>query len=99
MGKFLTVSAASRRSASEIDFVILSPFLLAVALALRITKVTGELRLDRAAPTAKNDIVDEQPWPVGEPESNLKPAEDQPHSPGSGMIGDVVEARTPPPEG
>jgi hypothetical protein len=35
------------RSEGEATLAIVGPFLLAVALALRITKVTGEIRLDR----------------------------------------------------
>jgi hypothetical protein len=39
---------ASRRSNGEDAFIGLSPLLLAVALALRITKVSGEIRLDHS---------------------------------------------------
>lgn len=41
------LDAATTRTDTEETFVLLSPILLAVALALRITKVTGEIRLER----------------------------------------------------
>ena len=41
------LKAASARTDTEEIFLFLSPIFLAVALALRITKVTGEIRLER----------------------------------------------------
>ena len=43
---FEAVRAKSRATAAEETIMFLGPFLLAVALALRITKVTGEIRLE-----------------------------------------------------
>jgi hypothetical protein len=40
---FIQVRKASEATAAERAFVNLSPFLLALGLALRITKVTGEI--------------------------------------------------------
>lgn len=45
MSKRAALEAARERSEDEEMVAVLSPILLAVALALRITKVTGELRL------------------------------------------------------
>ncbi|MEO6191461.1 MAG: hypothetical protein ABIS20_00500 [Thermoanaerobaculia bacterium] len=38
---------AAEKTDAEVTFVFFSPILLALALALRITKVTGEIRLER----------------------------------------------------
>jgi len=46
---FLVVYNATRRSDFEDQLTYLGPFLLVLALALRITKVTGEIKLARAA--------------------------------------------------
>jgi hypothetical protein len=45
----LSLEAAAKRSDAEQMLTVFSPLLLALALALRITKVTGERRLDRLA--------------------------------------------------
>lgn len=47
VGDLLTVYNATQRTTLEETLVFLGPFLLAIALALRITKVTGEMRLGR----------------------------------------------------
>ncbi len=41
------LSKARHRSNLEFTLTVVGPFLLAIALALRITKVTGEIRLER----------------------------------------------------
>jgi hypothetical protein len=41
------LTEAQQRSRYEVDFIVLSPLLLVFALALRITKVTGEIRLEK----------------------------------------------------
>jgi hypothetical protein len=47
MEDFETIHEASKKSSMETLLVFLSPFLLAIALALRITKVTGEIKHER----------------------------------------------------
>jgi len=54
------LKAATARTDTEEMFVFFSPIFLAVALALRITKVTGEIRLERyqVRPSAKTEKQD-----------------------------------------
>jgi hypothetical protein len=40
------LNESSKRTSGEEMLLFLGPFLLAIALALRITKVTGEIRLE-----------------------------------------------------
>lgn len=51
---YASVQKKHRPTESEDLMHALAPFLLAVALALRITKVTGELRLDKLSSRAKS---------------------------------------------
>lgn len=46
---FATMRAAAERTDADVMITALSPLLLALALALRVTKVTGELLLERRA--------------------------------------------------
>jgi hypothetical protein len=44
VAQFERLSADARRSDVELTLIVVGPFLLVVALALRIAKVTGEVR-------------------------------------------------------
>jgi hypothetical protein len=47
MNELETIRKGTQPTDLEVSMVFVSPFLLAFALALRITKVTGEIRLER----------------------------------------------------
>ena len=56
-----SLDKASERSDIEWTWLILSPPLLAIAVALRLTKVTGEIRLDRQIPLTTKAPFAEMP--------------------------------------
>jgi hypothetical protein len=56
-----SLDKAAERSDIEWTWLILSPPLLAIAVALRLTKVTGEIRLDRQIPLTTKAPVAEMP--------------------------------------
>lgn len=47
---FESLRVKSKQTSAEEAFVYLSPFLLAIALAIRFTKVTGEVKLEKGPP-------------------------------------------------
>lgn len=48
-GQLTLISIASNKSDFERTMGLLSPFIFAIALAIRVTKVTGEIKLDKVA--------------------------------------------------
>lgn len=49
--QYMSTVLAAERSSTEVAFSFASPVLFVMALALRFTKVTGEIRLDRSGET------------------------------------------------
>jgi hypothetical protein len=73
---------AKRRSDIDLAYSVGAPLLLIIALALRITKVTGEIRLDRAAaePSAAHDGLQADTPISGDSDGKSKGLEDSARS-------------------
>ena len=79
--QYHSTAGSAERTSGEVALAVLSPLLLAVALALRFTKVTGEIGLERAAAPLPAANGDTHAAPATQPE------QDQPVA--SGRDGDA----------